>query len=402
MTDREALQKEVINNLLVNKRVILQWGTGVGKGYTAVKAIEKILSKKTLILVAERAHKSNWKEEFVKAGTQYLLDNITIECYASLRKLKNTSWDLIIFDEAHHLNTDIRRELISTLQTERVLALSATLPKDDFLEFLQQTFGRFIVSTISLQKAVDKGFLPEPEVLLIPLVLNNTVQNQKIIEEWGVKTKRKKIYCNYADRWFYLRGKKTTFPNTSLVISCTEKEKYSYLSEKFEYYKSLYLSCRKEAVRVKWLQYGSKRKQFLGELKTSYAKSLLNKLSNKRFVCFCSSIEQASCLGGDNAVHSKRPVEENNKLIEDFNKGVTNSLFAIGMLQEGMNLCNIEIGIIIQLDGQERGFIQKFGRSLRAKSPVQYIFYFKDTQDENYLKNVLNNVDNNYISTINL
>ena len=57
-----------------------------------------------------------------------------------------------------------------------------------------------------------------------------------------------------------------------------------------------------------------------------------------------------------------------------------NNIFAVGMLQEGQNLVNIEAGIIIQLDGKERSFIQKFGRSLRAEDPVQYIFYYKNTK----------------------
>lgn len=61
------------------------------------------------------------------------------------------------------------------------------------------------------------------------------------------------------------------------------------------------------------------------------------------------------------------------------------------------NLESIEIGIIIQLDGTERPFIQKLGRVLRAKDPVQYIFYFKNTRDEEYLDKVLEGISINMI-----
>lgn len=67
------------------------------------------------------------------------------------------------------------------------------------------------------------------------------------------------------------------------------------------------------------------------------------------------------------------------------------------MLQEGMNLTDIQVGIIIQLDGEERAFIQKFGRALRAESPEQYIIYYKGTRDEEYLKNAIENIDAKYI-----
>jgi superfamily II DNA or RNA helicase len=70
------------------------------------------------------------------------------------------------------------------------------------------------------------------------------------------------------------------------------------------------------------------------------------------------------------------------------------------MLQEGVNLTGIEAGVIIQLDGEERAFIQKFGRTLRADSPEQYIIYFKGTRDEEYLNNALESIDKNYIKEI--
>ena len=67
------------------------------------------------------------------------------------------------------------------------------------------------------------------------------------------------------------------------------------------------------------------------------------------------------------------------------------------MLQEGQNLTNIQAGIIVQLDGEERGFIQKFGRSLRATDPIQYILYYRGTRDEEYLQKALEGIDKEYI-----
>ena len=72
------------------------------------------------------------------------------------------------------------------------------------------------------------------------------------------------------------------------------------------------------------------------------------------------------------------------------------------MLQEGQNLTDIEVGIIVQLDGKERSFIQRFGRSLRAEDPVQYIFYYKNTRDEEYLNNVLEGISEEYIQELKL
>ena len=67
------------------------------------------------------------------------------------------------------------------------------------------------------------------------------------------------------------------------------------------------------------------------------------------------------------------------------------------MLQEGQNLTGIEAELIIQLDGKERSFIQKSGRAMRAESPLIYIMYCRNTQDEVYLKNVIDNIELKYI-----
>lgn len=64
------------------------------------------------------------------------------------------------------------------------------------------------------------------------------------------------------------------------------------------------------------------------------------------------------------------------------------------------NLVDIEAGVIIQLDNVERAFIQKFGRTLRADSPKQYIFYYKNTRDEDYLQNVYEEINNDYITVV--
>lgn len=395
---KEILQSKAIDALVEDKRLILQWATGVGKGYTAVKAVSKIKPKRTLIIVAESAHKDNWKNEFVKAEASYLLTNVVIECYASLKNYKDTYWDMIIFDEAHHLGSDIRLDILRTLRAERVLALSATFDDWDILNVLETTFGKFKFSTVSIQDAIANNLLPQPKIFLKPLFLDYTVKNQVIIEEWGKKGKRVVMECDWENRWSIIKYKKTKYPNVTLRIRCSAYHKYKYLCEQIDFWQKRYFATRNEAVKNKWLQYGSIRKAFLGELKTMEAKKLLDSLEGKKYICFCTNIEQAELLGGSNAIHSKKA--NNKEIIDNFNEGKTDKLFAVGMLQEGQNLNGIEVGVIIQLDGNERSFIQKFGRSMRAEDPIQYIFYYKYTRDEEYLEKVLEGIDKEYIKEI--
>lgn len=399
---RDDLHKQTSELIKTNKRIALQWCTGLGKSRAAIEMANYIQDKekegniKILLVVAENAHKDNWKKEFIKWGLKS--NDITIECYASLPKYKESWWDLIIFDEAHHLDTDLKIDILLGVVTEYVMLLSATLP-DTLIQILTEIFGEFKVSKVSLKEAINEGMLPQPKVFLIPLKLNSTIYNCIVTEEWGDKDKRVTYKCTYPQRWEFIRNKKK-YPNVTLHISCTQLQKYTYLTEQFEYWKNSYMRSRQEYMKNKWLQAGSLRKRFLGNIKTEYVKILLKKLQRKRLICFCASIEQADYLGKDKSIHSKK--SNSLEIINAFNNKEINKLFAVGMLQEGQNLEGIQAGIIVQLDNAERAFIQKFGRTIRANSPQQYIFYYENTRDIDYLENVFEGVDEAYISTINI
>lgn len=399
---REKLIQAVVKGTHSFTSVALLWATGVGKSAAAIKManayLKGIKSRKAqvLLVVAEVPHKDNWQKEFDKWG--YINASLTIECYASLHKYRNTNWDLIIYDEAHHLGSDLRKDIFYSIKSVKNIFLSATMD-DDLISFIESKVGKLGISRISLQDAIKYDILPEPHIHLVPLVLDNLKKDQLITEEWGDTKKRIPIYCELKDRWTYIRNKKQ-YPNIKLCMRCTALQKYNYFTEQFEYWKRQYMNCRQERTKNKWMQVGIQRKRFLGEVKTGSVLKLINSLNNKRFICFCASVAQAELLGKDNAIHSKR--KKSDTIIKSFNDKEINSLYAVGMLQEGQNLTDIQVGIIVQLDGTERPFIQKFGRSLRAEDPHQYIFYYKHTRDEEYLENILYGIDETFIDTIDI
>ena len=393
---RDELRVAVIESARFNN-IAIQAATGVGKSKIAIDLCKEYSKKykyplRLLLFVAERAHIDNWIAEFHKWHYNGAAE---IVCYASMKKYRDTDWDVIIFDEAHHLNSSLRLDIFDTLKAANRIFLSATL-KDSLLYRLEESCGPIKNIKMGLQEAFTNNILPEPKIKLIPLKLDNTQYSELIIEEWGRQDRRRTAECVFKDRWKYIRDRRQ-IPNGKLIIHCTQQQKYNYLCEQFEYYKKRYMFSRNEAMKNKWLQCGSKRKQYLGLLKTKIAQQLINKIKDKRFICFCTNIEQAEELGKLNAVHSKK--RNSLDIIQDFNDKKINNLFAVGMLQEGVNLNDIQVGVIIQLDGEERAFIQKFGRTLRAESPVQYIIYFKDTRDEEYLNKALENIDTKYITT---
>lgn len=398
---KEELQQGVVTSLEKNHIVILEWPTSLGKGYIGAKIItdtvvRQISHKKVLLVVAETLHKDNWKEEFVKQGFDGVYDRITVECYASLKNYRNTNWDLIVFDELHHAGTDLRIDILRTIAAKKILGLSATLKKD-VKDIIISTFGGpSSVSRISLQQAIDKGWLPQPKIYLIPLTMDTHNKSEEIITSWGVAKKRVVIHCDFADRGKFINDR-VHYPNVTLVMSCTPWEKYVELCSQIKFWKERYFATNNIGVKNKWLALSSDRKKLMGKSKTLQVEKFLKTL-NKRYICFCTDIEQAEYLNSANCIHSQKTGNE--QIVADFNDGKIDSLFCIGKAQEGMNLKNIEAGVIVQLSGSELVTKQRFGRAMRSEEPIQYIFYYKNTRDEEYLKKAIEDLDKNFISTI--
>jgi superfamily II DNA or RNA helicase len=284
------------------------------------------------------------------------------------------------------------REIASMLSNDNyVYLLSATLSggKQDMAE---EIFGKFTVSEVSLKSAIDSDILPDPKVYVVGMELDNSLKYQEI----KIGNDPEAPVVKWEDR------KKYIYKNIPCIIQCTAFQKYTYLTSAMEYWKQRYERSHSEYQRTKWVNLGSQRKRLLGELKTPSVRNLLSLMPrDRRFVCFCASVAQADNLCAKSTISSKKPQKYNQAVIDSFNSRDTSQIFAVGMITEGMNLTDIETGIIVQLDGKERLFVQKVGRALRADSPVVFIFYYKNTQDEVYLNGALENLDQKYIRYIN-
>ena len=406
---KQKLQEREFLALKDEPRVILKWATGCGKSKMAIDLINHAVKdrlqksglnhicEKVLFVVAERAHIQNWEDEFNKWKLDRANISTDICCYASLKKYKDFSYDIVVLDEGHHVFSEKRMAALEDLKDNlmpgaHIYLLSATLSsgKEDLITGV---FGKFKTSTVTLKDAIKGDILPDPKVYVIGMELDNTKRYQEI----RIGDNPNAPLVKWEDRAKYI------YKNIPCIIQCTEAQKNLYMTTTMEYWKQRYERSHSEFQRTKWVNMGSQRKRFLGELKTNAVRTLIAKLpKRKRYVCFCASVNQANALSSHNTISSKKTSSYNQGVIDSFNKGDIDNIYAVGMITEGMNLTNIEAGIIVQLDGKERLFIQKFGRSLRAEDPVTFIFYYKNTQDENYLKGALENIDGKYVQHINI
>lgn len=438
MARRRALQVDATRCFLESKRVLVNWGTGTGKSRVGIYSVAMLYRyfgcRRFLLLVDQTPHKKNWKDEFGEAFADKDLGDLlyglcTVECYASLKKYVGTEWDCVICDEAHHLRGENRTGMISLLKTPRMLLLSATMSEkgdgDALLGELTGTFGPFETLDFSVQDGIDAGFIGVPKIHIHVLALEEIKAEQEITVTWGFKNARKRLLVDaagYEKVWDRTKGApRKGYPHMDLTVRCSARDAYTILTEQCDYYRTAAETAEgeeffatgdekaaksKRAALMRTMQRncGARRKAFLGHCKTEAVTDMIAYLEKKntKFLCFCTDIRQIKLLGGDGEriIHSGdgRSKKTNQEVIDAFNSDRIRSLFAVDMAREGQNLRGIEAGIIVQLDGKERQFVQKFGRVLRSKNPVQEIYVVQGTKDEEWLVNAMTDIDTGYVT----
>lgn len=379
---REEVYTECLTKLEKSDFLLLELATGFGKTATAIKMINHLIETKyqgkhtsMLLLVAKTVHKQTWKDEFNKWGG-INVDDLTIECYESLKKHEYESFDFVVMDEIHHLNSDKRLDLFSTLTYGNVIGLSATIPKK-LKQYFQYEYAAEVV-TCSIVDAIEDEVLPEPQIILYPLQLDNVRPTESI--EVNPKAKGKTYYGNYNELWKYRKMK------VHAIISCTPRQRVNEYNSLILYERNRYMRTRQDFLKNKWLFDCGERIKYLANLKNNIVLSILQRLEKERTITFCKTIEQADILG-KYSIHSKN--KDSDIIYNNFNAKKINHIVSVNVLNEGANLVDCKYAVFANYSSSEICSAQRVGRSLRHKSPVIILPYYETTREEEIVNTMI-------------
>jgi superfamily II DNA or RNA helicase len=345
---------------------------------------------RVLILVPRIVLQQNWQDEIDKWYPE--CDSIiTAACYDSIEK-HSGYWDMVIFDEAHHLSDRCREVLVNSYKIDTAIFLSATMPYA-LINDLKLIFRDLEVLKVSMKQAISSDTLPPPMIYLIPLHLDCTHSTETYTKNpKGKETK----HINYSARWEATRNKKYKY-----IISCTQAEYYQYLSDMVEWYKKQFLSSQNIGLKHLWLRASLDRLQFLSRAKLGATKKILNYIlpfEGIRSLTFCANIKQTEHFLPIQSITSKN--KDNTEVIKQFNEGDINHITAVNCLNEGVNLVNCRIGIFNVINASEIMNIQKIGRILRHPEPILIIPFFKGTREEEIVNKITSEHNSDKIKTI--
>jgi superfamily II DNA or RNA helicase len=144
------------------------------------------------------------------------------------------------------------------------------------------------------------------------------------------------------------------------------------------------------------------RMQFIYKIpsKTQVIKFLLNKVipEDDRTIVFCGNINQAEEVC-PTFYHSK----SGNESYDAFKAEKINRLSCVKAVNEGHNFPGVDSGIIGQLNSKEKDLVQRIGRLIRFRPGHEahlYIIVSEGTQDEKWLENAIENLDQSKIEYV--
>ena len=383
MNRREEVGNEILG--IDSPYILCELPTSFGKTKIALDVMSERCNKdsKILIVVPKVVLKSNWRDEFIKWGYEEYINSVVFVTYVSFPKVAG-KYDLVIFDECHHLSARCQ-DALDDFIIDNCILLSATVSKDIRMR-LKVLFPSLATYKVRIKEATEDGILPDPRVYLIPLSLDDYYANQLIVKN---KSKGNPITIPYSKRWSY-HGVK----NREVNIRCTQQQYYDDMSSLIYWYKKRMFN---EVFKNMFLRKSGDRLKWLSDQKTTYIKSLLDQLHQERTLTFCNGIPQTEELG-KYCINSKN--KKSMDYLDKFNDGKINHITACNMLDEGVNLFNCRIGIYGVLNSSDRMIKQKLGRLLRHPDPIIIIPYYRGTRDEELVNKMCEDYNPELVRTI--
>jgi len=388
MKTREQILEEVL--ALKQNNIVLSMSTGVGKSRIALKKAKSLRAKlpgvDTAVLIVSPTNTiiDSWKKEIVKwKATEGITYDFTT--YASLHKHANFLYDMVVFDEGHHI-TERVLDIIKLMHFSHSMILSATI-KPILLTHLRILLPDLTTYRVRTKDAIDNNILPDPKILLLPLHLRTTGNTEQIIKNPKVE---KSMVVEFAKRGL-CRDKRYKY-----IIPCTEQQYNLDMDTQVDWYKRKAMGGN-QAMKNLWLHKAGDRLKWLASKKNPYVTKILEILKDIRSLTFCASIEQTELLGS-NCIHSKNKKASN--ILDSFNNGDINHITAVAMLDEGVNVSECQVGIFANINSSERIQIQRVGRILRHSNPIIIIPYFLGTREEEIVERMLEGYTKDLIFTL--
>lgn len=351
-------QKQALDAWILNgKRGVIVLPTGSGKTVIGIKAIA-LLNIPTIVIAPTLDLVDQWrsklKQEFnveigILGGGEHDIQAITVSTYDSAylhaEKLGNR-FGFMIFDECHHLPAEGYKHIAEMFASPFRMGLTATYEREDGLH-------------TQLNRLVG-GKVFEKKVRHLVGEYLSSFRLEKITIEL---TKEEKEEYDYNQRIFteYLR-------KNNIIIR-----------KPADFQQIVIRSVRDPNARSALLARNKARDIALNSIsKIEKLSEILKKHREGRIFIFTQHNKLVHKISKEfliPAITYRTTSKERSEILGRFRSGMYRAVVTSKVLDEGIDIPDADIGIILSGTGSKRAFVQRLGRILRKKKGKEAILY---------------------------
>jgi superfamily II DNA or RNA helicase len=357
-------QKEALDVWLEKGSGVIALPTGAGKTVIGIGAIAYV-KKSALVVTFTKVQMMQWRDSILRftdveksmVGLYYSGEKnvkpITVTTYhTAYRHMGELAdkFEVLVIDEAHHLPADKFKVIALSSFASRRLALSATPVREDGKhEELFKLMGGLIYFKTP-QELIQKGFLAPFEIIQVKVELTpqEKLEYNKLLNKFRSLAKGRKV---------------------SQLLELVKKGEEDAV----------------EAIKV----YNELKKLTnLAKKKVEKVKEIVEKEKGNKILIFTQYVEQAEEIANllkAFLITGKMSKSERERVLSVF-KGIKSGVLVLTTVgDEGLDIPDANVGIIVTGTGSRRQFIQRLGRLLRpsnGKKARLYELVTKGTAEE--------------------
>jgi superfamily II DNA or RNA helicase len=351
LTLRDYQQKALDNWIKVGKRGCVVLPTGAGKTIIGVKAIE-IVNSASIVIVPTIDLMDQWTSIISKYFPDTKVGNlgggiddiepITVSTYDSayLRaSVLGNKFALMIFDEVHHLAAPGYRTIAEQFASPFRLGLTATIEREDALhKDFPKLVGGVVFQAHSSELARNKHLAPyEIERRQIDMLPEELEEYNKSFVTYQICLKKIGLKMQYAG----------SFRRLIMMSGRSKAAREAILARNKAMDIALNSRAKIEELKKILTEYrGQKTILFTQHNKLVYD------ISDEFLIPF---------------ITHKSSKQERQDALSGFREGRYNVIVTSKVLDEGVDVPDAELGIILSGTGSSREYIQRLGRLLRPK-----------------------------------
>ena len=331
------------------RRGVIVLPTGAGKTAIAAKAIS-IVNEPTLVVVPTLDLLEQWRWRLMEwlgvevgayGGGENTLKAVTVSTYDSayLRAAElGNRFSLLVFDEVHHLPSEGYRQIAEMFTAPYRMGLTATYEREDMLHLDLPRLVGGVVYRLKPQDLAGR-YLAEYVVQRVGLKLSE--DERRVYEE---------NFRVYRD---YLRSRGLR------------------LSSHLDFQKLVVMSVRDRGARRALLARNRALDvAFNSEAKLEALERILRENPDERILIFTQHnrlVHRISRRFLIPYITHRSSKEERREVLKGFREGRYRAIVTSKVLDEGVDVPEASIGVIVSGTGSSREFIQRLGRLLRKR-----------------------------------